>query len=116
MKSLLAPLLVLLTSCSGTRLLIPAAHSATPHVLQVEQKGILAVGGIPVLVFVDAQKVGTVGANGKLFIPVSKGEHTLRLKLFPYAKTHQFLIQGEDTQRIAFKRKFFGFKMININE
>ncbi len=116
MKSLLAPLLVLLTSCSGTKLLVPPADSATPHVLQVEQKGILAVGGIPVRVFVDAQKVGTVGANGKLFIPVSRGEHMLRLKLFPYAKNHRFQIQEQDTQRIAFKRKFFGFKVITGNE
>jgi hypothetical protein len=91
-------------------------NSATSHILQVEQKGILAVGGIPVRVYVDEQQVGTVGANGKLFIPVSKGEHTLRLKLFPYAKNYKFLIQAEDTQRVAFKRKFFGFKMITVNE
>ena len=116
MKSLLAPLLVLVTSCSGTKLLVPSGTPATTHILQVEQKGILAVGGIPVRVFVDAQKVGTVGANGKLYIPVSKGEHTLRLKLFPYAKNHKFLVQAEDTQRVAFKRKFFGFKMITNNE
>ena len=112
MKSLSALCLVLLTSCSGTKLLVGPASSQTDPVLQVEQKGILAVGGIPVRVFVDEQKVGTIGANGKLFIPVSTGEHTMRLKLFPYAKDHQFRVGAEDTQRIVFKRKFFGFKIV----
>ena len=116
MKNLLFAPLLLLISCTGTKLMVSKNAVDTGKVVEIERKGILSVGGFPAIIRIDDEKVGSIWGWGKLIIPVKEGSHSVKIKIFPYSKKYTLLVNQEEISYLSFRPIPFGIKLLEANK
>ena len=116
MKNLLFAPLLLLISCTGTKLVVSNNAADSGKVVEIERKGILSIGGFPAIIRIDEEKVGSIWGLSKLIIPVKEGSHTVKIKIFPYSKKYTLLVSQEDISYLSFIPIPFGIKLLDANK
>ena len=116
MKNLLFAPLLLLISCTGTKLVVSNNATESGKVVEIERKGILSIGGFPAIIRIDDEKVGSIWGWGKLIIPVKEGSHTVKIKIFPYSKKYTLLVSQEDISYLSFIPIPFGIKLLDASK
>jgi len=116
MKNLLFAPLLLLISCTGTKLMVSNNAVGTGKVVEIERKGILSIGAFPAIIQIDNEKIGSIWGLGKLIVPIKEGSHTVKIKIFPYYKKYTLIVNQEDISYISFRRHPFGIKLLDANK